>query len=182
MSRAFYLGSVMIALAGLCVRPALAQGTFIFRVPMNGIQMVPAVDTPAFGGGRLELNGNTLSYNVGLRVEWFDPTGAFIHGPGAPGSNGPLIRDLGRRGVTPGPDATLAFAWVNNFTVTQTQVEELLSGLWYVRVTSIAHPEGEIRGQIILVPEASTLGLLALGGGVLSALTWRRHASKQAMS
>ena len=155
----------VLALAGLCVRPALAQGTFIFRVPMDGTQMVPLVDTPAFGGGRLELNGNTLSYNVGLRVEWFDPTGAYIHGPALPGSSGALIRDLGRRGVTPGPDATLRFAWVSNFTITQPQVDELLAGLWYVRVTSATHPDGEIRGQIILVPEPSVLALMFIAVG-----------------
>jgi hypothetical protein len=48
--------------------------------------------------------------------------------------------------------------------LTQAQVNDLMAGLWYVNVHSTVFPAGEIRGQLLPVPEPSTY---ALGGALL---------------
>jgi len=50
------------------------------------------------------------------------------------------------------------------------QISQLEGGLWYINIHSANFGGGEIRGQILPVPEPSTLALLGLGAG---ALVWR---------
>jgi len=42
-------------------------------------------------------------------------------------------------------------------------LSQLESGLWYVNVTSAGHLDGQVRGQILPVPEPSVLALLGSG-------------------
>jgi len=60
-----------------------------------------------------------------------------------------------------------------------TQMNQLNSGMWYVNIHTSGtggFPEGEIRGQILPVPEPSTLVLGALGLGGLVVWRVRRRA------
>jgi hypothetical protein len=52
-----------------------------------------------------------------------------------------------------------------NATLTTSQVSDLVAGNWWVNVATPAFPGGELRGQIQIVPEASTFALVA--GGLL---------------
>ena len=56
------------------------------------------------------------------------------------------------------------------------QVSQLLAGLWYINIHSTHSPGGEIRGQVLAVPEPATLLLLALGSGALVVLRKRSQA------
>ncbi|MEX0885796.1 MAG: CHRD domain-containing protein [Phycisphaeraceae bacterium] len=51
--------------------------------------------------------------------------------------------------------------------------DDLLAGDTYLNVHTSAYPPGEIRGQLIPVPEPTSLGLVAIGVGVM--LTGRRR-------
>ena len=63
----------------------------------------------------------------------------------------------------------------SGFTIAQ-QLTQLDSGLWYVNVHSLNFGGGEIRGQIVPVPEPSTFGLIGLGiGGALWVARFRRR-------
>jgi len=49
------------------------------------------------------------------------------------------------------------------------QISDLEGGLWYINIHSSVFPNGEIRGQILPVPEPSILALFGLSA---SALLW----------
>ena len=57
--------------------------------------------------------------------------------------------------------------------LTDMDIEQLPGGLWYVNVHSTTYPGGEIRGQFVPVPEASTYAIGA--AGLLGIVFYRRH-------
>ncbi len=99
-------------------------------------------------------------------------TAGHIHGPSAPSPvtgtaafdvNFPVA--IGIDGNTSGynPSATNG-GWFNTtVTLSAVQVTQLMSGQLYLNVHTAANPGGEIRGQLVAVPEPSSAMLLGLG-------------------
>ncbi len=114
-----------------------------FEAELRGSQVVPPVVTEARSETKILLNQAETEINV---VSSFfrlssNQTSATINGPALPGTNAPVIFDLGTIGGTNGFFPTRTFA------VTPEQVAQLRAGLWYVVIGSVNHPDGEIRGQ-----------------------------------
>jgi len=106
-----------------------------------------------------------------------------IHGPAPEGqSTGVMYGFLNF--MTPGADnmsgtinATIPLVdGTRGFNV-PTQIEQLNSGQWYFNIHSSTFTGGEIRGQILVVPEPSTMALSALALGGL--LVWRIRRKQQ---
>ena len=148
---------------------ASAQGTFQFSVNLNGANEVPPDTSIATGSGTLSLTGSTLVYIFGGPGAFSGTTG-FIDGPALPGSVGPTIFNLGAPLIAvqnpPSPGAYQFSGTINN--LSPTQISQLQSGLWYVDVQSGAMPNLDIRGQILPVPEPSSLALVTCGCGLLA--------------
>jgi len=102
---------------------------------------------------------------VGCRVDLpqnFSPTSAGIYGPANPGQRGAFIFDLGQSSLVTNVTVGWDGIWISvtnvnriynsNFTVTPQQNSDIKAGLWYVEVSSIDYPAGEIRGQINKAP------------------------------
>jgi CHRD domain-containing protein/PEP-CTERM motif-containing protein len=158
MKKALWL---VAALASLTV----AQAQTTYTVSLSGAQEVPANASPGTGSGTLTLNlDNTLSYNISYSGLSSDFTASHIHFPAPPGVEANPVFPLNnmaidtRSGTLSGATAALD----------PTQLSYLNDQLMYVNIHSITLGGGEIRGQI--VPEPSTLALIALGAG---ALFWR---------
>ena len=140
------------------------------------------------GSVMITLSGTTLTFSGGTYSGLAaNASAAHIHGPALPLNQGGLpagiLYNLGT-GATPviplGSTAGTISGTVNlvanpngtAFTVAQ-QLAQLNSGLWYVNIHNSSFPGGEIRGQILLVPEPATW---TLGGlGLLGLLAWRRR-------
>ena len=91
-------------------------------------------------------------------------TASHIHGPAAPGVNAPVLFPLAGM-----PAATAGAVPQQVFGITPAQVAQLFAGQFYFNVHTSIFPGGEIRGQITLVPEPSTLALTGMG---LAASAW----------
>jgi hypothetical protein len=85
---------------------------------------------------------------------------AYIQGPSLPGTNAPIIFDLGGPVFRPGNDfgtpPTYRFFspfegtfGAGPFTLTDSQISDLENGLWYVNATTATMTNGQLRGQIV---------------------------------
>jgi hypothetical protein len=91
----------------------------------------------------------------------------------APGleTNAPVVFSLHlTRCEAPAPGLNAKCYFQGDFTLSDSQIAELVTEQWYVSAFSPSIPPIVLRGQIIQVPEASILSLIALGIGV--AYSW----------
>jgi len=163
-----------------CALWAQAQGTLQFHATLTGSQVVPPNSDTTIAAGAFWLDGNSLSFYLDVPIVTFIAQNAYIEGPALLGVNAAVIFDLGGPTFRPGNEfEPLGVRFFSPFTdpfgagpfaLTQGQISELEAGLWYVNVTSIAQPQGQLRGQILAVPEPSAWALIVLGGGLIACL------------
>jgi hypothetical protein len=125
--------------------PAPATVTERLGGTLDGANAMPVVNTAASGSieGTWVTDSNTLSWTVTYSGLSGPVTGAHFHGPAAAGENGPVA--LPFTGNLDSPIEGTA-------TLSPTQAEELAAGRWYVNLHTAAHPDGEIRGQVMVRP------------------------------
>jgi hypothetical protein len=137
------VGALLVALASGTTRAGAES--LVFENPTSGSQVVPPVVTNLRGFVRFFFNEDRSQAMVTIDVQGIDGggvLGADIH-RAAPGSNGPLVMHLADGGfIVIGVTIRL----------TPAQLEEMASGVWYVVVRTVRHPQGELRGQIIVPP------------------------------
>jgi len=160
------IGLLIIALLA-CALKAQAQGVIQFYAATSGTNVVPPNNDPTVAHTSFTLDGNVLSFLIYVPAETFTSWNAYIQGPAGPGTNGPIIFDLGGPGFNGGSPqfcipATYIFGSLFDgifgagpFTLTDSQINDLRSCLWYLNVTSYRLPDGQIRGQILEVPQVS---------------------------
>jgi len=152
------LTAIIVLLVAMCAPTAVANADEIFKATLTGDQEVPPVDTQTTGRVKIRINDAvtagefTLTVNDGVRVQQ-----AHIH-CGNPGVNGPIVVFLAGLHA-PGWDVD--GQWVSNATFTESNivdiacgatladlVQAMREGRTYANVHTVAHPGGEIRGQI----------------------------------
>jgi hypothetical protein len=162
--------AALLAVTALAVTNVSAQWTF--QASLTGLGENPVNGSPGTGFGTVVLNAAQTQITVdeswsGLTAP---ATASHIHGPGGVGTNAAVLFPFA--GV---PAATAGSIPEQSFAITPTQVSYLFDGYLYMNVHTSTFPGGEIRGQLLLVPEPSTLALAVLGlGGVALHLRRRR--------
>ena len=164
---------VAVALASSSV----AQAQTSFTAFLNGAQEVqtPSVVTQAFGNGTVLMNAARTQITINLTFSGLlgPITMAHIHN-GAFGSNGAPIVDIFSLITPSGTGGSIMNAVLN---INMAQANVLLAGNGYFNIHTSAFPNGEIRGQINVVPEPSTYLLMATGLVGVMMLVRRRRAS-----
>lgn len=160
-----------ISLVTLLASLALVQAQN-FTVHLNTAQELPAPIGSQLGNGdgTLTLNANnTVTYSITFASLSGGINNAHIHGPSALGgpAAGVLIALAFTAGQTSGTLAGTTAA------LSAAGVTAMLGGNAYVNIHTLNNTSGEIRGQIVPVPEPSTMTLGALGLGSL--LLWMRR-------
>ncbi len=142
-----------------------AQTTF--EAFLTGLGENPPNASPGSGIGTVVLNAaqNQITVDESWSGLTAPATASHIHGPGGAGTNAAVLFPFGSV-----PSVTAGAIPEQTFAITPTQVSYLFSGYLYFNVHSSTFPGGEIRGQILLVPEPTTASLLGLG---LIAAAWR---------
>jgi hypothetical protein len=130
-------------LALLLPSPASGNAAFVLQINMYGAYVVPPVETNFYGFVRFFFNEDRTEADYTLDVK--GPSNTAVTGvqirAGAPGENGPVVFNLsdGNFIVTGG-----------HLTLTPEQLERFMSGAWYLTLTTVYNPEGEMRGQILV--------------------------------
>ncbi len=125
--------------------PATQAEPFVLQIDMYGENVVPPVDTHAWGFVRFFFDDERSEANYTVDIKGYSGnavTGADIRS-GAPGQTGPVVFHLtdGDFIVTSG-----------HLKLTPDQLQAFVSGGWYVTLSTTFHPDGEMRGQVV-VPE-----------------------------
>lgn len=135
----------------LTIIPRIIDGVFFAR--LTGDQEVPPNPSSALATGVFVLNptADTLAYVIVARGFQTGKTGAHFHNASA-GVNGPIVR-----GIFPHASDTLRGIWTRFDLIapfTADLLTEMRNGRLYVNLHTQAFPNGEIRGQIMPVPES----------------------------
>jgi hypothetical protein len=152
---------------------SIVSAQTFFQANLSGFGENPPNGSPGTGFGMLTLNAAQTQITVD--ENWSNltapATASHIHGPGGVGTNAPVLFPFS--GV---PAATSGSIPEQSFAITPTQVGYLFSGYLYMNVHTSTFPGGEIRGQLLEVPEPSTLACAALGVGATVWFRRRRNA------
>ena len=152
--------------------PTLGSAQSTFQALLTGSGEFPINGSSATGFGTvvLSLDQTQITVNESWTGLSAPATGSHIHGPGGFGTNAGVLFPFA--GV---PSATSGSIAQQVFSITPTQVGYLEAGYLYMNVHDAAFPGGEIRGQLVAVPEPGVATLLTLGLGGMAAMGYRRR-------
>lgn len=153
-----------------------ASAQWTFQATLTGSGENPANGSTATGFGTVVLNASQTQITV--NESWSGliggpATASHIHGPGGVGTNAAVLFPFS--GV---PASTSGSIPEQTFAINPTQVGYLFNGFLYMNVHDSQFGGGEIRGQLLLVPEPSAIGLLTLGVAGVAFQSYRKRGRR----
>jgi CHRD domain/PEP-CTERM motif len=130
-----------------------------FEVNLDGLQEVPPNAGPGIGFADLTLDDSSglVSITSGTYQDLLGgATAVTLNGPAPAGTNAGILLALTLD--TPGAN-TGTFSGGG---ILPSNISDVAAGNAYINIRSQVFPSGEIRGQLVAVPEPSSLALLGL--------------------
>lgn len=128
--------------------PDSAAGQDLHKVTLAA-PLSPAEAVPPAGGqaeGEIYLLYDSGTGLLRWKASWSGLSGAITaihyHGPATEGQTAPAVM------IWPGPFGS---AYEGRATLTPEQAADLIAGYWYVNVQTSRYPQGELRGQLLIV-------------------------------
>lgn len=162
----------ILPLIGVCLLGASASADILtFEANLDPFQEVPPHNVPGYGYAELTLDtvSGFLTLSNSTYQDLIGGSTAVTINDAPIGSNGIsiLVLTLDNPGAMTG-------TFSGSGTITAGQVTDMIATNTYINIRSNVFPSGEIRGQLFLVPEPSSL-LLACSGIIgLIAIRQRR--------
>lgn len=130
------------AAAAVLAAGSASAAVLHFTAKMDGAAETPPNDSKGTGTATISLDTSTKTLD--WKAEYSGLSGpatmAHFHGPAAAGKAAGVAVPL--KGDLTSPVSGSA-------TLTDAQISQLKSGMWYLNFHTAAHPGGEIRGQVL---------------------------------
>jgi len=147
--------------AALALAFAAPAGATIYSVNVSLDGPQAGIASPATGSAALLIDDvlNTLDVNMTYSGLLGTVTNAHIHCCSLPGVSSGVIIPW----VPPMTTGATSGTFINVFSLTASQIAQVMSGLSYINIHTTFAGGGEIRGQITATPEPGTLALMGIG-------------------
>ncbi len=137
--RAFVAMASLPLLGMIGVTHTASADTYMYGCVLDGAQVTTPTGSPAIGGGQfvIDTDANTVQYRIAFTGLAAAETGAHIHGPASPGTNGAVLHPF-----------SVGNPKTGTWNYAEAEEGDILAGKTYVNIHSAAFPGGEVRGQI----------------------------------
>lgn len=105
------------------------------------MQDTPKKNAVGMAEGTVDTETGLLAFTITFSDLSSDPISGEFHGPAAMGTDAPATIILEDAGGWADPIS-------REVIITPAQAQELLSGMWYIKLNTDQNPDGEVRGQI----------------------------------
>lgn len=159
MHRLRFITASVVVIVSLCLFANPVQAVvFDLSSIIDGLQTVPPTGSPGIGTGVMTYDD--VSGQLDWDISWGGLSGLVtvmhFHGPAPPGSNAGVRVNIGVISGTTSPT-------IGSSVISAVEAADLLNDLWYINIHTAQFPGGEIRGQVLLVPEPAGMALVASG-------------------
>jgi hypothetical protein len=174
MRHTYLIKTLIIGFSGLFITHFTSAATTSLDANLDPFQEVPPHNTPGFGSADLTLDTTaatlTINAGTGLYADLLAGATSVRLQDAAVGANGP---SLGLFTLdTPGNTSGTFSGSVGSLTAGQ--ITDILAGNTYINITDSVFPSGEIRGQILTLPEPASIAVV----GGIALLGMRRRGAR----
>jgi hypothetical protein len=175
MQRVLLMRLCAVAFGVLFVTSLVSAQTYSLDANLDPFQEVPPHNTPGYGSADITLDAGagtvTINAGTGIYADLLAGATTVRLQDAAVGANGPTLGLLTLD--TPGNTSGTFSGSVGSLTAGQ--IADVLAGNTYLNIADSVFPSGEIRGQILAVPEPASIAILG-GVGLLSMRRRRARA------
>jgi hypothetical protein len=162
--------SAFLALLFACLSGS-AQSQFTYSAALSGANVRPLPDTPSLAAAVADISLEIFPSftTITWRIRWDGlsglPVAATLRGPAEAEGPGPVLFSLGNFFT----DSTAESGGYAGFrqVADSSQARFIQEGLAYIDIRTPLYPDGEIRGQLIPIPETGTLVFVSAAGAIL---------------